>query len=180
MRILAGIVATIAMSSALHAAQPLTKAGLPLGDEPDPYSPAVSRMISLIALYTRWPASKETLRACIVPPADHAGDIREVRLASGEMLRPASVSAQAATPGNCDIVYLGRLSLAEQREVTERLRGSAVLTIAENDPACRSRAMFCLLFQSDSLSFRLNIDSVSRSQVRVDPRVLRMGLGESP
>ena len=33
----------------------------------------------------------------------------------------------------------------------------------------------CLLFQADSLSFRMNLDALSRSGVRIDPRVLRMG-----
>ena len=87
------------------------------------------------------------------------------------------VGVDGASSAGCEIVYIGRLSLEQQRAITDRLRGTAVLTIAENDPACRSRAMFCLLFEAEALNFRLNIDAVANSQIRIDPRVLRMGAG---
>lgn len=60
---------------------------------------------------------------------------------------------------------------------TTTVRGAPIVTIAENDPACRSEAMFCLVFLEDAMAFQLNIDAVSRSGVRIDPRVLRMSQG---
>lgn len=155
-----------------------TTVGLPLGNEADPYGPAVARLVKSIAQYTLWPTAPMPMRACVVGPADHAEDLlagREVRKLGIAALAVGLDSVRAI---DCEIVYIGRLSLEQQRAVTSRLRGSAVLTIAENDPACRSRAMFCLLFEADSLNFRLNIDAVADSQVRIDPRVLRMGAGD--
>jgi hypothetical protein len=37
--------------------------------------------------------------------------------------------------------------------------------------------MFVLTYQPDALSFRLNVDAVSRSGLKVDPRVLRVAQG---
>lgn len=163
----------------LAAAPAPTEVGLPLGNEADPYSPAVARLVRSVVEYTRWPGDRASLRACVVGPADHAGDLLSGAAVRAAGIRASEVSAEAAAPAGCEIVYLGRLSLEQQRAVTARMRGSAVLTIAENDPACRSRAMFCLLFEADALSFRLDIDAVANSQVRIDPRVLRLGAGVS-
>lgn len=168
------------MPFALLSSHVPTTVGLPLGNEADPYAPAVARLVKAVVQYTRWPSAPRTLRACVVGPADHAED-----LLAGREVRAMGVIAVPATPdgvgaAGCEIVYLGRLSLEQQRTITDRVRGAAVLTIAENDPACRSRAMFCLLFEAESLNFRLNIDAVADSQVRIDPRVLRMGAGDRP
>jgi len=134
-------------------------------------------MVRGIVQYSRWPDNPRRLRACVVGPADHAEDLiegRQVAAVGVDVVRRDVASVQ---PSECQIVYLGRLGIYDARIVTARMRGHAVLTIAENDPACRSRAMFCLLFEAQSLSFRLNIDAVSQSQVRVDPRVLRLAEG---
>jgi hypothetical protein len=86
----------------------------------------------------------------------------------------ASATGLAQT---CDAIYLGRLDLANSRRITASVREKAVVTIAEADPDCRSEAMFCFVFRPRALSFRLNIDAISRSAVRIDPRVLRISDG---
>ena len=63
------------------------------------------------------------------------------------------------------------------RQLTDAVRGRGVLTIAEVDPDGRAQAMFSLLFRPGALNFRLNIDAVSRSGLKVDPRVLRLAQG---
>lgn len=153
---------------------------MPLGNEANPYAPAVAKLVRAIVQYTRWPNSPRTLTACVVGPTDHADDLLAGRHVAAVGVKPVRAGAEQIGAAGCEIVYLGRISLEQQRAVTAALRGSAALTIAENDPACRSRAMFCLLFEADALSFRLNIDSVSDSQIRIDPRVLRMGVGDMP
>jgi hypothetical protein len=159
------------------ASQPLPT-GLPLGNEADPYRAVVARMVRAIVQYSRWPEGTRPLRACVVGPADHAEDLIEGKQVTALGITVERRSVETARAADCQIVYLGRLGIEEQRLVTARMQGEPVLTIAENDPACRSRAMFCLLFEADSLSFRLNIDAVAQSQVRVDPRVLRLADGD--
>ena len=89
-------------------------------------------------------------------------------------LRPSHVAAQPAALAGCDVVYIGSVPLPAQRQLTAAVRGRGVLTIAENDPGSSSEAMFALTYKPGGLSFRLNIDAVSRSGLRVDPRVLRV------
>jgi YfiR/HmsC-like len=61
--------------------------------------------------------------------------------------------------------------------LTAAVRGRGVLTIAEADPGNVSEAVIVLTYQPHSLSFRLNIDAISRSGLRIDPRVLRISQG---
>jgi len=151
---------------------PLALAGAVEGDA---YSPAVARVVQSLAEYTRWPGLRSPVRLCIAGPALHAGRLDGLRLADGR--RIDRVAVPAITPAACDAVYIGQLPLPGQRQLTAALRGQAVMTIAEADPQCRSQAMFCLSFSPQAVSFQLNVDAISRSGLRVDPRVLRLAAG---
>lgn len=172
-----GLLVLLGLSLAASATSQVSRIDLPLGDGADPYAAPVARMVSSIVEYSRWPDARQNVRLCVVGPVDHADLLNDGPLSRGRTLRATRISAGSVSAANCDAVYLGRMGLTDQRQIATSLMGAAVLTIAENDPACRSRAMICLLFESSGLSFRINLDSVSRSQVRIDPRVLRMGEG---
>ena len=166
------------LSAPVHA-ETLVRAGLPLAKGPDPYGPAVARLVGSIAEYSRWPDERNTLRLCVAGPTEHADRLGGRTVSQSKTITRLRVDTPDLS-SNCDVVYLGRLSLEEQRRITTGLLGQPVLTISENDPACRSRAMICLLFEAEALSFRLNIDAVSRSKVRIDARVLRLAASGGP
>lgn len=172
------VLAWLLLASAAMASANPQPASMPLGNEANPYAPAVAKLVAAIIPYTRWPNQRDPLRMCIIGPADHAGDLLAARGRGAAGVASVEVPAAAVTPESCDLVYIGRLALPDQRLITGRLRDKAVLTIAENDPACQSRAMFCLLFEAEALSFRLNIEAVANSKLRIDPRVLRLAAKE--
>lgn len=152
----------------------------PLGAVPrgeDPYASAVARTVQAMIEFTRWPDQPNPLQLCVTGAASHAGRLGDGALADGRKMQRRQVGASPALLGGCDVLYIGAMGLAEQRQLTAAVRGRGVLTIAEDDPGCRSDAMFCLLFDPQSLNFRLNLDAVSRSGLKVDPRVLRMAKG---
>jgi YfiR/HmsC-like len=138
---------------------------------------AVVRTVRSLVEYTRWPMSHNPVELCVAGPASHAGQLDAVRLSDGRTINSRVVAASAAGLAGCQVVYIGKLPLAGQRQLTAAVRGRGVLTVAEADPDCRSEAMFCLIYPAKGLSFRLNIDAVSRSGLRVDPRVLRVSQG---
>lgn len=159
---------------------PLFAAGTGLraqGSDASEHSGAVVRTVRALVEFTRWPQSSNPVDLCVAGPASHAGQLSGVRLSDGRSMQSRAVAASPGALGGCDVVYIGRLSLAGQRQLTAAVRGRGVLTVAEADPDCRSEAMFCLIYPAKGLSFRLNIDAVSRSGLRVDPRVLRVSQG---
>jgi hypothetical protein len=164
----------------LIAAAPLAASGKVVGDpggEASIHAGAVVRTVRSLVEYTRWPQSPNPVELCIAGPASHAGQLDAVRLGDGRVLNRRAVAASPAALAGCNVVYIGRVPLAGQRQLTAAVRGRGVMTVAEADPECRSEAMFCLIYPAKGLSFRLNIDAVSRSGLRVDPRVLRVSQG---
>lgn len=135
------------------------------------------RTVRSLVEYTRWPQPPNPVELCVAGPASHAGQLDAVRLNDGRTLNRRVVTASPAALAGCDVVYIGRVPLAGQRQLTAAVRGRGVMTVAEADPDCRSEAMFCLIYPARGLSFRLNVDAVSRSGLRVDPRVLRVSQG---
>ncbi|HEY9347957.1 MAG TPA: YfiR family protein, partial [Inquilinus sp.] len=122
------------------------------------------------------PVEPPQLRLCVIGPADHADDLLTgATQASGRPVRAVRLGPSASPGETCDIVYLGRLGDAERRQVFTRLVGHAVLSISEQDVSCTVGSMFCLQVRSTQVSFQINLDSVARSGVRVNPKVLQLG-----
>lgn len=155
-------------------------ADMPLGSVPagaSPYAGAAARTVKGIMEFARWPQRHDPLVLCVVGPARHAALLGAWRMADGRQVQRRNVAANAAALGGCNVVYLGQLAIPVQRQLTAAVRGRGVLTIAEADPANTSEAMFAFTYQPNALSFRLNIDAVSRSGMKIDPRVLRVAKG---
>ncbi|HTN13746.1 MAG TPA: YfiR family protein [Sphingomonadaceae bacterium] len=139
---------------------------------------ATARIVRAILEYSRWPKTSNPLQVCVVGPANMAAGIEAISLSDGRhvAVRYLARDGFAASAG-CDAYYLGELDSGTMRRWTARAHGMPIVTITERDPQCRSEAMFCLVYAPASVSFRLNVDAVARSGVRVDPRVLRLAKG---
>ena len=159
----------------LHAA-----ADIPLGSVApggDPYAGAAARTVRAIMDYARWPERRDALTLCVTGSAQHAEQLIGWRMADGRQVQRRNVAASPAALAGCDVVYIGAVAMPVQRQLTAAVRGRGVLTIAEADPANTSEAMFAFIYKPNALNFRLNIDAVSRSGMRIDPRVLRIAQG---
>ncbi len=165
---------------ALIAPPLLAMADMPLGTSQagqSRYAGAAARTVRAMIEYTRWPTPRDPVVLCVAGAAEHAGGLGGLRLTDGRRVERRIVSAAPGALGGCDVVYLGSMPIAQQRQLTAAVRGRGVLTIAEDDPGNASEAMFVLTYQPAALSFRLNVDAVSRSGLKVDPRVLRVAQG---
>ncbi|HQV04660.1 MULTISPECIES: YfiR family protein [unclassified Novosphingobium] len=165
---------------ALTAPPLLAMADMPLGSRSNGgsvYTGAVARTVRAMIEYTRWPSRQEPVRLCVAGAAQHAGQLDGIRLSDGRRVERRNVSASPGGIAGCNVLYLGNLSIAQQRQLTTAVRGRGVLTIAEADPGNAAEAMFALTYQPKGLSFRMNIDAISRSGLKVDPRVLRVAQG---
>lgn len=136
-----------------------------------------ARLVGSILAYSRWPSAPSPVRLCIIGPVDHAEALDGILPGGIGVDRREMPPGATNLGGLCDALYIGNISLPAMRQVTSTVRGRAVVTIAEDDPLCRSESMFCLVFEPRALSFHMNIDAIARSAVKIDPRVLRMARG---
>jgi hypothetical protein len=136
---------------------------------------SVASLVGGIISYSRWPTQPRPVRLCLAGSTAHALRISDAQRTAGQSLMIRGLAADAS-PADCDVLYLGAMRVGARARMLAVTRGQPIVTIIEDDPDCRSGAMFCLVPTRGT--FRLNLDAVSRSEVRIDPRVLRIASGE--
>lgn len=139
-------------------------------------SELVRQTVLDILSYTRWPKEPAKLRLCIAAPTEYAGALFAIeRQANG---RPVDVHRYGlddeALIQRCDVIYLGVLAPERRLPLFERLQGHAILSISEQSRECIADAVFCLQPDTDRVRFRVNLDALARSGVRVHPAVLKL------
>lgn len=127
-----------------------------------------------ILTYARWPTDVRTVRLCIVGPSTMTARIASRTLVNGQTLAPSRLSVAEWSPERCDAVFIGRTTTVERTTIIRSLANRPILSMTDSDPQCVQGVMFCLRSVTTGVTFDLNIDAVSRSQVRVDPRVLAL------
>jgi hypothetical protein len=135
-----------------------------------------------IISYTRWPQEDAPLKICLIGESAHAEAIRRLAMAI-EFRRTVVVHdlpAETEKAQECDVAYFGSLPEQQRNQILHSLTGLPVLTIGEGGVAfCSAGGMFCL-HATDAASsnggglFATNLDVISRSGLRITPRVLRL------
>ena len=135
---------------------------------------ATADIASGIVTYARWPSDLRAVRLCIVGPTTMGARIDNRRLINGQMLATSRMTAAQWSADQCDALYLGRTTAVERTTIIRSLTNRPILSMTDSDPQCVHGSMFCLRSVTGGVTFDLNIDAVSRSRVRVDPRVLAL------
>ncbi len=138
----------------------------------------VANTVMGVLSYSRWPTPPhhETIRLCVIAPVKFAaGLVPGNNNMTGKMLTVRYISADSPTLVNdCDALYSGLMSVEQQHSLHSRLVGHPVLTISENDNDCALLNAFCLVVSPAHVGFKLNLDTLARSNVRVSPNVLQL------
>ena len=140
---------------------------------------AVNRMIGGIASYVHWPdgSAASTRVMCLVGTPRLTDRMAPDLPGAGSISVRRMNAATAISRIDCDMLFLGRMPVADRRQLIAWVRGRPILTITDDDAACIYGAMFCLSNRTASLSFSVNLDAIGRGPLRIDPRVLRIGGG---
>lgn len=142
----------------------------------DERSQAVAHTVFGILGYTRWPTESQTVRLCVVGPTEYADEL--LKAAAPQGARKTVVRRMRLDDPHlgteCDGVYVGMLGDDEWRQLVTQIGGRPLLSISERQELCRIGGMFCLDVRPGGVSFEINLDSVARSGVRVNPRVLQL------
>jgi len=152
---------------------------LALADHADDYhSQEVAELILGIIHFSRWPDSQKDLQLCIVGETDHADFLLNSDLMVGDYLIESKWiddTQLLVNTDTCQVIFFGHYDVRHINDFYAQLYGSPVLTIEEWNEDCRVGGMFCLYDNQGKLGFKVNLDAVGRSQVRIHPGVLRLG-----
>lgn len=137
---------------------------------------SVTQVVLGILSYARWPVEPQQLRLCVVGPTEYTDDL--VKGPTQVTGRPVAVrrllADNPAIAGECDAVYIGKLTSDERNRLFASLTGRPVLSISEGGDQCTVGSLFCLRVGDEKVSFEVNLDSVARSGVRIHPSVLQL------
>ena len=162
-----GVLAALASQLAAQAAEPAAPLGAP--------SALVAQTVWGILGYTRWPGEPAVVQLCIAGETLHATALLEgAELAGGRKVAARRVRVEERSPlESCHALYAGRLRTGEWAQwMAAWPSGQPLLTLSEDALHCQSGGTFCLDTSGKTISFELNLDSMARSGVRVNPRVL--------
>lgn len=174
-RLLVGLGLSLALLTAPAIALPAQPTATPLTTHGQ-RSRAVAATVQGIISYTHWPTPRQHLTLCVMADPAYADDLLNgsLRLADTTITAKKFDIDNPAAGGDCDIVYLGALTDEQRFVLFEHLASHPVLSIGESNPDCASGSMFCLRIGPTRVRFQINLDSVARSGVRVDPQVLML------
>ncbi|MGL5030389.1 MAG: YfiR family protein [Aeromonas sp.] len=141
-------------------------------------SQAVKQLVLDILSYTRWPTEPVELRICVVAAPEYAKDLASIdRQANGRAVRVNHFNVgDPAITSQCDVMYLGAVDEPTRFALFSSLKGRQILSISENNAVCSSSAVFCLqpVTGSPKMRFKVNLDALSLSGVKVHPAVLKL------
>lgn len=139
-------------------------------------SDAVTKMVLGIISYARWPVAPVVTRLCVVAPTNYAEALfNPAFMETAHPIKTQRYSlSDTSIATHCDVVYLGRTEPQLCQELTTRLSGYPILTISEDYDECTFGSAFCLLLEDKQASFKVNMDALARSGIRVHPNVLQL------
>lgn len=136
-----------------------------------------NRLVGGIISFARWPdrgGDPENRTLCVMGTPQLMAPVAPI--VGGKVL--TRIIYRIQDPQNiqgCDIIYLGQMAATERQQIILSLANRPILTITDDDPNCSHGSMFCLYQQSKKIGFSINLDAIKRGNMRVDPRVLRIG-----
>lgn len=131
---------------------------------------STNKMVESILSFSYWPNLEGQPLLCVSQQANY---FNMAKAAGNHIYKVVAISnpAQFLSAG-CNAIYFGRESVKEQDDIIHSLSGRNILTITENNADCVAGASFCLNRRQHIFKFSVNLDSLTRSGVRVNADVL--------
>lgn len=139
-----------------------------------------NHLISGILSYTTWDNNLEQINFCVIdgvpnfmsktifsPPSPYIkpANIKLIYRTSEELLKTTSPQS------TCHVYYF--VSTADQiQQQLINVSVSKILTLSENNKDCAIGSAFCIFKAGHQYKFKVNLDSIKRSHIRINPKVL--------
>ncbi|SDB80816.1 YfiR family protein [Acinetobacter boissieri] len=124
-----------------------------------------------ILSYTKWNSQKPLF--CVLEDRDVALVFQQEIQHKKYSFNVKSISERDLNNNSCDIIFFSQnISFAQQNNIIKNSFRPFMLSFTMNSTECEGLIIFCLYKRKDQYTFNLNLDSLSRSKLHIDPRVL--------
>lgn len=124
-----------------------------------------------ILSYAKWSTAVQTPSFCVIDNTSLANQFKTVSQQYNQNYQIHSISLNDLSSFSCQVVFFSTLT-PQQEQSTLNDQAQPILSFSTNNSACEVGSSFCLYKKNQLTSFKVNLDSLSQSKVRIDPRVL--------
>lgn len=134
-----------------------------------------------VVQYTRWPGAPAPITLCL-DERDTGAAALAASFAAMTPAPPLKVAmrrmetAQAAELFTCHAVLFPDMPAASLQGLLLRLNKRPILTLGHGENFCSYSGQICLLESPKGLRFRANLDAIAFSGLRLNPRMLQLGV----
>ncbi|GAA5016140.1 hypothetical protein GCM10023206_27690 [Acinetobacter puyangensis] len=141
-----------------------------------------NHLVSGILSYVTWSTNLNQINFCVIdgpanfisanifdptPQIIQPQNVKRFNYTAEQLLKPAA--SNPAT--HCQVYYFVQTSDTVQQQIINR-NPLKILTLSENNPECSIGSAFCIYLSKRQFKFKVNLDSLKASQVRVNSKVL--------
>lgn len=137
---------------------------------------SVANVVLGIIDYSRWPQPERPALLCVTLGGAHAAALVQALPEHGLARRLAirAVVRNKPLPAECDVVVYEGWDGAALRQALLAQATRPVMSVGVGIEFCSDGGMVCLGQGAAEGSFEVNLDAISRSGLRVNPRVLQL------
>ncbi|MDP3819891.1 MAG: YfiR family protein [Burkholderiales bacterium] len=137
---------------------------------------SVANVVLGIIDYSRWPQPERPALLCVTLGGAHAAALFQALPEHGLARRLAirAVVRNKPLPAECDVAVYEGWEAAALRQALMAQAARPVMSVGFGGEFCSDGGMICLGQDTAEGSFEVNLDAISRSGLRVNPRVLQL------
>ena len=135
----------------------------------------LAQLVLGIISYTQWSQLSEPVHLCVVDSAHYFNVLLPIQAQSQQ--RVIVWSKTAATTNltqQCHVLFFEQTAPAQQQAMIEQRGIRRILTISLNNPSCAVGSSFCIATDQNTPSFRVNLDSLKQSGIKISSKVLAL------
>ncbi|MCL2895093.1 YfiR family protein [Brenneria tiliae] len=132
----------------------------------------VYQTVAGIISYSYWPEQNKTPTLCVFSSAYFLSALTANAPKNPVFHSVIIKNIHEFSPSRCDAVYFGEEPVSAQATIANKFPDHPLLTIAEQNLECIYGSAFCLIFSNKKVNFSVNLDSLTRTGIRVNPEVL--------
>lgn len=124
-----------------------------------------------ILSYTKWDSKKPLL--CVLENHDITSIFQEQIEHKKASFNVTSIGERDLSNNKCDAIFFSpNIPIIQQNNIIKNNFRPFMLSFTENNLECEGQVIFCLYKRKDQYTFNVNLDTLARSRLHIDPRVL--------
>lgn len=124
-----------------------------------------------ILSYANWKTGITTPNLCIVDNTSLANQFKAIQQQNNYKYHIITSSLSGLDKSSCNILFFSTLSPKTEQKILNTYT-TPPLSFSSNNINCEIGSAFCLYRKNNRTSFKVNLNSLSETEVHVDPRVL--------